>query len=128
MGITTVIYLLIPELDTGAQPGFAEWLRVFQIVSPTITLSGGAGIVLSSIIYARQAQKAEQYAAEVRAEAEARIAEARAEAREARAAQAEAQAAQAAATAQVNALLMAELARMSERLARLENGSASGSE
>ena len=111
VGITTVIYSLIPTLDTGAQPNFEDWRKVFQVVSPTVTISGGAGIVLSSILFARQAQVERQNAEAARAEIqavqeEARVAKALADER-----------------AQTIAALQIELGRISERLERLENGS-----
>ena len=52
-----------------SQPGFTEWLRVFQIVSPTLTVSGSAAIVISSYIYAKRAQ--EYYEIAVQADARA---------------------------------------------------------
>ena len=125
VGITTVIYSLIPDLDAGKPPSFEDWRRIFQVVSPTVTVSGGAGIVLSSILFARQAQVERQNAEAAReaalAEAEAKIRAAQAEVT---AAQAMAEAAQAKAeAAQANeraAVAEAELLRM--RLAQLENG------
>ena len=114
VGITTVVYSLIPALEAGAQPNFDDWRRVFQVVSPTVTVSGGAGIVLSSILFARQAQIERQNAEAARAEAQERI----------RAAQEEASVARALADerAQTIAALQTELSRISERLERLENG------
>ena len=111
VGITTVVYSLIPALDAGAQPSFDDWRRLFQVVSPTVTISGGAGIVLSSILFARQAQVERQNAEAARAEMqavqeEARVAKALADER-----------------AQTIAALQTELGRISERLERLENGS-----
>lgn len=111
VGITTVVYSLIPTLDAGAQPIFDDWRRLFQVVSPTVTITGGAGIVLSSILFARQAQVERQNAEAVRAEMQAvqeesRVAKALADER-----------------AQTIAALQIELGRISERLERLENGS-----
>ena len=106
-GITIAIYALAPVLDSGAPLKFAEWERIFLVISPTITVSGGAGIVLSSIIYARQAQKAQNEAAIAREQAAAALA-------------------QAARLADENASLRLELARATERLAQLENGDAGG--
>ena len=123
VGITTVVYSLIPALDAGAQPSFDDWRRLFQVVSPTVTISGGAGIVLSSILFARQAQVARAETEEARAETQ----EARAETQEARAeaqiAQARLEAAQAnerAAKAEAE-LLRLQLAQLEER-----NGNANG--
>ena len=70
IGLTTVVYWIAPELDAKAQPGFNEWLRVFQIVSPTLTVSGGAAIVISSYIYAKRAQEYYELAAQADARAE----------------------------------------------------------
>ena len=105
IGLTTVVYLIAPELDAKAQPGFTEWLRVFQIVSPPLTVSGGAAIVISSYIYAKRAQEYYEIAAQEReraAEERKRAAEDRDRAERAE----------------------AEVARLTERLARLENGRA----
>ena len=103
VGITTVIYSLVPTLDVSAQPSFEDWRKVFQVVSPTVTISGGAGIVLSSILFARQAQVERQNAQEARAEAEAAkvLADERAKTID---------------------MLRAELSRITERLERLESG------
>ena len=151
VGVTTVVYSFIPTVDASAQPNFDDWRRIFQVVSPTLTLSGGAGIVLSSILFHWQAQKERQRAEEVRAEAQAEVqaaqaaaqkaqmevqsarAEARAEAQaeaqaEVQAARAEAQLVQARLeAAQANeraAQAEAELLRV--RLSQLENGNANG--
>ena len=110
VGITTVIYSLIPTLGTSAQQSFEDWRKVFQVVSPTVTISGGVGIVLSSILFARQAQVERQNAEAARAEVqaaqeEARVAKALADER-----------------AQTIAALQTELGRITERLERLENG------
>ncbi len=105
IGLTTVVYLMAPALDAGAAIGFAEWLKVFQIVSPTITVTAGAPIVISSYIYAKKAQEAYDFAAQAAeraAQSDARAAQDRE-----RAAQAE-----------------AEIARLTARLAQLENGGA----
>ena len=61
-GLTTAVYLIAPLLDADAAPGFSHWIRVFQIVSPTITVTGGAAIVISSYIYAKKAQEAYDFA------------------------------------------------------------------
>lgn len=121
VGITTVVYSLIPTLEAGAQPNFDDWRRVFQVVSPTVTVSGGAGIVLSSILFARQAQIERQNAEAARAEAEAARTKA----------QAEAWAAMETAMKTVmetNAALLAELSRISERLERLESHGTNGNQ
>ena len=92
VGITTVVYSLIPALDVGAQPSFDDWRRLFQVVSPTLTISGGAGIVLSSILFARQAQLERQNAEIAVQAANAETQEARAETQEVREKMQEAQA------------------------------------
>ena len=96
-GVTTVVYLLIPTLDAAAQPSFENWRQIFQIVGPTVTVSGGAGIVLSSIIFHWQAQKERQRAETIRLEAQAEVQAAREEA------QAEVQAAREESQAEVQA-------------------------
>ena len=115
VGITTGVYSLVPVLDPATEPKFADWLRVFQIVSPTITISGGAAIVLSSIIFAKRAQDAERRASA----AEAQLQSLRAESAQLRAESAERWARDAEAQLQT---VKAELARVTERLERLENG------
>ena len=58
-GMTLSIYFAIPTLDAGIIRGEADWtwIKIFQIVSPTITLPGGAVTVLSSYFFARRAQE-----------------------------------------------------------------------
>ena len=116
--------MIAPELDAKAQPGFAEWLRVFQIVSPTLTVSGGAAIVISSYIYAKRAQEYYEIAAQATARSE-QDRERAAEDRE-RAAQDRERAAQDRERAE---RAEAEVARLNARLAQLENGaSAAGTD
>ena len=71
LAVSTGIYHLVPLLDVGQPKGFANWLSIFQVVSPSLTLPGGAAIVLSTWLLARRAQRAEQMqrAAERRADA-----------------------------------------------------------
>ena len=71
LAVATGIYHLAPFLDVGQPSGFANWLSIFQVVSPSLTLPGGAAIVLSTWLLARRAQRAEQMqrAAERRADA-----------------------------------------------------------
>ena len=71
LAVATGIYHLVPLLDVGQPKGFASWLSLFQVVSPSLTLPGGAAIVLSTWLLARRAQRAEQMqrAAERRADA-----------------------------------------------------------
>ena len=83
---TVAIYSIIPMLDDSIVRGGPSWtwIRIFQIVSPTITLPGGIVTVLSSYYFARRAQEETR-----RAEAEAQKAQ-----QEAQRADAEAQKAQ----------------------------------
>ena len=140
IGLTTVVYWIAPELDAKAQPGFTEWLRVFQIVSPTLTVSGGAAIVISSYIYAKRAQEYYEIAAQADARAERereRAAEDRklaAEERERsdrereRAAEDRERADRERERAERDRdRAEAEVARLTARIAQLENGNAVGS-
>ena len=90
---TVAIYSIIPMLDDSIVRGGPSWtwIRIFQIVSPTITLPGGIVTVLSSYYFARRAQEETR-----RADAEAQRAEAEAQKaqHEAQRADAEAQKAQ----------------------------------
>ena len=127
---TVAIYSIIPMLDDSIVRGGPSWtwIRIFQIVSPTITLPGGIVTVLSSYYFARRAQEETR-----RAEAEAQRAEAEAQKaqHEAQRADAEAQKAQQeallrqAAEAEVQAL-KAQLAQAQtpprSRRRRLRNG------
>ena len=120
---TVAIYSIIPMLDDSIVRGGPSWtwIRIFQIVSPTITLPGGIVTVLSSYYFARRAQEETR-----RAEAEAQKAQ-----QEAQRADAEAQKAQQeallrqAAEAEVQAL-KAQLAQAQtpprSRRRRLRNG------
>lgn len=88
VGLTSGIYSLIPLLDSEFKRGFDDWMRAFQILSPTLSISGGAAIVLSSYFFHKQAREADQRAAEANhraAVAEAAVAELRAEVAELRA-------------------------------------------
>ena len=73
---TVAIYSIIPMLDDSIVRGGPSWtwIRIFQIVSPTITLPGGIVTVLSSYYFARRAQEETR-----RADAEAQRAEAEAQ-------------------------------------------------
>lgn len=126
IGLTTGVYLMAPVLDAGADPKFADWIRVFQIVSPTITITGGAAIVISSYIYAKKAQEYYDFAAQ--AAERAAQSDARAEQANALTEQANALTEQANARAEQSdaraALAEAEIVRLTARLAQLENGSA----
>ena len=88
---TVAIYSIIPMLDDSIVRGGPSWtwIRIFQIVSPTITLPGGIVTVLSSYYFARRAQEETR-----RADAEAHRAEAQKAQHEAQRADAEAQKAQ----------------------------------
>ena len=63
-GATAAIYYTVPALDSGIMRGESSWtwIRIFQIVSPTITLPGGVATVLSSYFLARRAQQVENQA------------------------------------------------------------------
>ena len=60
IGATTGIYHLAPQLDVGSPRGFRDWLSILQVVSATLTLPGGAAIVLSTWLAARWARMYEQ--------------------------------------------------------------------
>ena len=63
-GATAAIYYTVPALDSGIVRGESSWtwIRIFQIVSPTITLPGGVATVLSSYFLARRVQQVEAQA------------------------------------------------------------------
>jgi hypothetical protein len=115
---------LAPSLDHAAAYTFADWLRIFQVVSPNITIPGGAAIVLSSILYASRSQldnAARQAAEQKTRDTEAQLLAARTEAANilldppiprTEAAEARAQAAEA----------RLEAERLARRLAELESG------
>ena len=60
IGATTGIYHLAPQLDVGSPRGFRDWLSILQVVSATLTLPGGAAIVLSIWLASRWARTADQ--------------------------------------------------------------------
>ena len=70
VGLASGIYSLIPLLDLDFQRGFDDWMRAFQILSPTLSISGGAAIVLSSYFFHKLAREADQRAAEANQQAE----------------------------------------------------------
>lgn len=125
VGLTTGVYFLIPLLEIDAAPSFEDWRKIFQVVSPTVGISGGAGIVLSSIIYARQAQQEQAKRQEEQARRQEEQVKRQAAEADARVAQAQAEAAQARAeAAQANErAALTEVQRLRTRLAELENGS-----
>lgn len=87
VGLATGIYSLIPLLDLDFKRTFDDWMRAFQILSPTLSISGGAAIVLSSYFFHKQAREADQNAAEANqraAEASQKAAQASQSAEEAR--------------------------------------------
>ena len=90
--ITTALYWQLPLIDPEIKRDVNHWMRIFQITSPTMTLSGGVAIVLSSYVFTRPLRE------EVRREraranaAEAALAEARTELEAQRRADAEARA------------------------------------
>ena len=69
VGLATGIYSLIPLLDFEFNRGFNDWMRAFQILSPTLSISGGAAIVLSSYFFHKLAREADQRAAEANQQA-----------------------------------------------------------
>lgn len=86
VGLASGIYSLIPLLDLDFRRGFDDWMRAFQILSPTLSISGGAAIVLSSYFFHKLAREADQRAAEANqqaAEANQQAAEAHQQAAEA---------------------------------------------
>ena len=93
-GMTLSIYFAIPTLDAGIMRGEADWtwIKIFQIVSPTITLPGGAVTVLSSYFFARRAQEETLRAQEEARRAQEETRRADEEARLRQAAEAEVQA------------------------------------
>ena len=110
VGVATAIYHLVPMLGVGRPEGFEDWLKLFQVVGPTLTLPGGSAIVLTIWLMARRAQRAERRAqqAERRADAAENTAASAKERLAAAQAEAQEQAAQAKATI---ADLQAELER-----------------
>ena len=100
VGVATAIYHLVPLLEVGRPQGFEDWLKLFQVVGPTLTLPGGSAIVLTIWLMARRAQQAERRAdaaekmaasakeraqeqvSQAQAEAKAQVAHAEAEAQE----------------------------------------------
>jgi hypothetical protein len=69
VGLASGIYSLIPLLDWDFERGFDDWMRAFQILSPTLSISGGAAIVLSSYFFHKLAREADQRAAEAHQQA-----------------------------------------------------------
>ena len=125
-GVTAAIYYTVPALDAGIMRGESSWtwIRIFQIVSPTIALPGGAATMLSSYFLSRRVQQVETQA---RADVQQAQDQARAEAQRAREAetrtQEEAQRARAAEARAEN--LQAQLERSrSPRRRRLRNAAA----
>ena len=62
VGLTIAIYFGIPQLDDaiGRSAASWNWLGIFKIVGPTVTVPGGAVTVLSAYFYARRLQEAEK--------------------------------------------------------------------
>ncbi len=77
VGLTIAVYFAIPLLDSSISQNSVNWnwIRIFQIISPTITVSGGAVTVLTSYFFAKRAQEAErqQQEAEQQRQEEARL-------------------------------------------------------
>ncbi len=86
VGVATAIYHLVPMLGVGRPQGFEDWLKLFQVVGPTLTLPGGSAIVLTIWLMARRAQQAERradaaerMAASAKAQAQEQVAQAQAQ-------------------------------------------------
>ena len=91
VGLVVAIYFGVPLLDDAISRDVANWnwLGIFKIVGPTVTVPGGAVTVLSAYFYARRTQEAErreqeaerqrQEETQARQEAEARAATAEAQ-------------------------------------------------
>ena len=62
IGTATGIYHPAPQLDVGSPRGFRDWLSIMQVVSATLTLPGGAAIVLSTWLMSRWLRMADQRA------------------------------------------------------------------
>lgn len=62
VGLTIAIYFGIPQLDDaiGRSAVSWNWLGIFKIVGPTVTVPGGAVTVLSTYFYSRRTQEAER--------------------------------------------------------------------
>ena len=92
-GVTAAIYYTVPGLDAGIMRGESSWtwIRIFQIVSPTITLPGGAATMLSSYFLARRAQEESRRAQEESQRAQEESQRAQEQARRADAAEARAE-------------------------------------
>lgn len=62
VGLTIAIYFGIPQLDDaiGRSAASWNWLGIFKIVGPTVTVPGGAVTVLSAYFYARRLQEVER--------------------------------------------------------------------
>ena len=78
VGLTIAIYFGVPLIGDAINQDVADWnwLGIFKIVSPTVTLPGGAVTVLSTYFYARRIQEIEKEKQEVekgRQEAEAQV-------------------------------------------------------
>ena len=71
VGVATAIYHLVPLLEVGRPEGFEDWLKLFQVVGPTLTLPGGSAIVLTIWLMARRAQQAERRAQQAERRADA---------------------------------------------------------
>lgn len=83
VGLASGIYSLVPLLDLEFKRGFDDWMRAFQILSPTLSISGGAAIVLSNYFFHKLARETDQRANQQVAEANQQAAEANQQAAEA---------------------------------------------
>ena len=91
VALTIAIYFGVPLLDDaiGRSAASWNWLGIFKIVGPTVTVPGGAVTVLSAYFYARriqemekekeEAERREQETEQQRQEAEVRAATAEAQ-------------------------------------------------
>ena len=62
VGLVIAIYFGVPLLDDAISRDATNWnwLGIFKIVGPTVTVPGGAVTVLSTYFYARRTQEAER--------------------------------------------------------------------
>lgn len=118
VGLASGIYSLAPLLDPEFNRGFDDWMRSFQILSPTLSASGGAAIVLSSYFFHKLARETDERARQQIAEANQQRAEANQQVAEANQQRAEANQRAAVAEAAI-AELRTELTELRTELAEL---------
>lgn len=78
VGLVIAIYFGVPLLDDAISKDSTNWnwLGIFKIVGPTVTVPGGAVTVLSTYFYSRRTQEAERREQEAErraADAEAQV-------------------------------------------------------